>query len=118
VEQRRLADIAAGSRWNKVKPAVKFQDFVKIIGKKSNQPLNLRELAAPFGITLSDVNSPDLLVGHVLDELALTFVASDMIDCLDVATAAWELGHDSAGALLSEIPEKMAAELRARGEVH
>lgn len=101
-----------------MKPAVKFQDFVKMIGKKSNDPLNLRELAAPFGITLSDINSPDLLVGHVLDELAQTFVASDMIDCLDVATAAWELGHDSAGALLSEIPKIMAAELRLSGTTH
>ncbi len=101
-----------------MKPAVKFQDYVQIVGKKSNDPLNLRELAAPFGINLTDRNSPDLLVGHVLDELAESFVANDLIDCLDVATAAWELGHESAGDLLSEIPEKMATELRARGDVH
>ena len=91
-----------------------LQRYIDILNSHANQELTLKTLTCPFGISSSDTPSEFLLIGHVLDDLLEKMKPSQMIDCLDVATSAYELGYDPAGDFLDEAPWimfKMSREL-------
>ena len=70
-----------------------------------NQPLNLTLLLSPFGLQLDNCGNDEfLMVGHILDDLVDLYEPSTMIDPLDVAATAWELGHEPAKDFLETGP--------------
>ena len=68
-----------------------------------------------FGMEVGIDVDQGILVGPVVEELISRFKSHEMIDCLDVAAAAWELGHEPAGLFLDEAPYLLFAAIRARG---
>lgn len=83
-----------------------LRDYIKMQKNESNHPLSLASILKPFGIgTDCQIESPDLLTGHVIDELNDIFSPFTTIDPLDVAAAAWELGFDPANQFLDEGPQ-------------
>lgn len=87
-----------------MKLSVTFKDYVEQLRARSNEALALNLLTGPFGIAANEVASEDLLIGHVLDDLADRFALEDPIDCMDVASSAFALGHEQAGDFLDEAP--------------
>jgi len=98
-----------------LKVTITLREFLLAVGTHMNRALSLNLLILPFGLEGEIEVDQGLLVGHVIDELTSRFKPSDMIDCLDVAAAAWELGHEPAGDFLDEAPYRMFAAIRARG---
>lgn len=87
-----------------MKLQLSFKDYLKQIAQRANEPLSLATLTAPFGVAAPEESSSTLLNGHVLDDMAEAFAPDAIIDCLDVAAAAWELGFDPAGPFLEDAP--------------
>jgi hypothetical protein len=93
---------------------MQFKDYLNNLVSHSNEPITLNKLTLPFGIMSNDEESSTLLVGHVLELLSLNLEKGQAVDCIDVVAAAWELGHESAGEFLDEIPyiiSEMAEEM-------
>jgi len=84
-----------------------FAEYIDLVQKLSNLPLTLNRLTLPFGIVSDSEESSTLLVGHILEDLCERFKARDPVDCLDVLTAAFDLGHDNAEPYLDLVPELM-----------
>lgn len=80
-----------------------------------NEPVNLQRLVLPFGMDIPGENDEFLLTGHVVEELISRHQLNDLIDCIDIAAAAWELGHEEAGLFLDEAPYRILESARARG---
>lgn len=78
-----------------------------MLAEHSNHPASLELLAKPFGIRWPRRRDAVLLVGHVLDAMSDYTQPLDAIDCIDVATAAWELGCVDADRFLDEAPNIM-----------
>jgi len=97
----------------KVKMTLK--DYLLTVESHLNLALSLNLMIVPFGLEVDIDVDQGILVGHVVEELISRFKFTDSIDCLDVAAAAWELGHEPAGAFLDEAPYRMFAAIRARG---
>ncbi len=72
---------------------------------QSNKPISLKSIMEPFCMGLSKgQEDPFLLVGHLLEELLDQNDPKSFIDPLDVASMAWELGHEPAGEFLERGP--------------
>lgn len=87
-----------------MKLSMPFKDYLTFLKTYSNIPLTLNRLTLPFGIISNSIESNTLLVGHILDDLASRIKGDDAVDCIDVASAAYELGHEEAAAFLDEAP--------------
>ncbi len=98
-----------------MKISMTFKDYLDFLGSYANSPLTLNRLTLPFGIISDSLESDGLLVGHVLDELASRLGSGEAVDCIDVAAAAFELGHDPAGPFLDEAPYIMSRMLQGLG---
>jgi hypothetical protein len=93
---------------------MQFKEYLDILISHSNEPLTLNMLTLPFGILSNSEESNSLMVGHILEILAERMENGQVVDCVDVVAAAWELGHESAGEFLDEIPyiiSEMAKEM-------
>lgn len=98
-----------------MKLSMKFSDYLGILKGYSNIPLTLNRLTLPFGVISGSDASDTLLVGHVLEDLATRLAGDQAVDPIDVAAAAYDLGHEPAGAFLDEAPYilgRMAKDLR------
>ncbi len=84
---------------------IPFAEYIDLVKSLSNTPLTLNRLTLPFGYFSDSEESSTLLVGHILEDLCERFKAKDPIDCLDVLSSAFELGHDCAGEHLDLAPE-------------
>lgn len=96
------------------------KDYIGLLKGYSNIPLTLNRITLPFGIISDNAESTSLLVGHVLDEIFSNRPGDEVIDCIDVLAAAYELGHEAAGTFLDQAPYlmyRMAKEAGA-GRVH
>ena len=101
-----------------MKLTIQLSEYIASLKGYSNAPLTLDRLTSPFGIASNRSESDTLLVGHVLDtlvELGPNSALEHSIDCIDVATAAFELGHEEAGPFLDEAPYIMYRMLRVAG---
>lgn len=87
---------------SRLRLAVSFGEYQNELAKLSNEPLKLEGFTAPFGFYFESPADKHLLFGHLLDELAQNFQSDQPIDFIDVAEAAFELGHDPAGDLLDQ----------------
>ena len=74
--------------------------------------MSLARLLAPFDIAADSTPDESLIMGHVIEALAEEFLELETIDCMDVATAAYELGHDPAGHFLDQAPMMIVQYLR------
>jgi hypothetical protein len=97
------------------KVTMTLRDYLETVKSHMNRELSLNLMILPFGLEVDIEVDRGILVGHVVEELMSRFKPADTIDCLDVAAAAWELGHEPAGAFLDEAPYRMFAAIRARG---
>jgi hypothetical protein len=86
---------------------LQFQDYLEMMRDESSQPASLDLLARPFGIRWPRRRDTVLLVGHILDAMSDYIQPTDPVDCIDVATAAWDLGCVDADRFLDEAPEIM-----------
>lgn len=78
-----------------------LKHYLKHLKPLSNEPLSIKKLMSPFGLLLDDLKDHEfLLVGHVLDDLADQKSENDMIDPVEVASSAWELGYEPAKTFL------------------
>lgn len=100
-----------------VKLAMPFKDYLKLLRGYSNVPLTLNRLTLPFGVISGSDASDTLLVGHVLDDMLARYEGHQMVDCIDVAAAAYELGHEPAGPFLDEAPYIMSRMAKDMGVV-
>lgn len=87
-----------------MKMNMKFREYLEIQREHANKPAHLSALTSPFGIDWHLTSEPYVLVGHILDALYEKVEMDDLIDSLDVATVAWELGCLDAGRYLDEAP--------------
>jgi hypothetical protein len=81
-----------------------LKEYLRILKAYSNIPLTMNRLTLPFGVISGNEESDTLLVGHVLEDLMQRLEADQAIDCIDVAAAAYDLGHEPAGPFLDEAP--------------
>jgi hypothetical protein len=84
-----------------------FKEYLDLMMGYSNQPASLDLLAKPFGIRWPRRKDETLLVGHILDAMSDYIQPGDPVDCIDVATAAWDLGCVDADRFLDEAPDIM-----------
>lgn len=99
---------------------MRLGEYLKLLRPYSNSPVTLNRITLPFGILSNGVASDTLLMGHVFDDLVSRIPLDQTIDCIDVAAAAYDLGHEPAGDFLDEAPyimARMAREDSAR-QVH
>lgn len=87
---------------------MRLGDYIKLLSPYSNAPVTLNRITLPFGVISNAIASDSLLMGHVLDDLAQRLPLDQTIDCIDVAAAAYDLGHEPAGDFLDEAPHIMA----------
>jgi hypothetical protein len=72
---------------------MRFKDYLLEIGSISNIPATPYRLLAPFGIQAApNMESGDLLVGHVLDAMAEEFLGGETIDATDILRVYEDLG--------------------------
>ncbi len=90
---------------------IPVEQYIHALTRRSNEKLSMDVLLNPFGIEFEDQSSRTILIGHLLDELFLTYEKVDYIDGLDVAAAAWELGHEGAGRFLEVGPDLIFKQL-------
>jgi hypothetical protein len=95
--------------------AMPFKEYLGILRGYCNAPLTLNRITLPFGVISDAKESKTLLVGHVLDDLAARFDANAAVDPIDVAAAAYDLGHEEAGAFLEEAPIVLSRMARDMG---
>lgn len=81
-----------------------FKDYLEILVPESNENLTLDILLKPFGISSILPQSTTILVGHFLDYLQEQYKDTDVIDVIDVAQSAVELGYDPAEFFLDQAP--------------
>lgn len=101
-----------------MKLTMMFSEYLKLLRPYSNTGLSLNRLTLPFGIISGSDESDNLLVGHVLDDLATRFADTDTIDPIDAAAAAYELGHEPAGDFLDEAPYILSRMAQESGVGH
>ncbi len=94
---------------------MRLGDYLKLLSPYSNSPVTMNRITLPFGILSNSLASDTILMGHVLEDLSQRLPLDQMIDCLDVAAAAYDLGHDPAGDFLDEAPFIMARMARDEG---
>lgn len=99
-----------------MKVFLRFKEYLSSLARFSNEPLTMRRLLEPFAIDGDSQASEDILLGHVLDNLATEFKDSDTIDCLDVAISASELGFTPAEDFLETGPSIMANAITSQRE--
>lgn len=87
-----------------MKLELQFKDYVNAMKSFANKPLSLEKVIEPFGISSSPATSDFLLIGHLLDYLSEDLHPDDAVDAIDIATAAYELGHEEAQNFLDEAP--------------
>lgn len=66
--------------------------------------VSMEGLLSPFGLYYQGSTDTKLELGLVLDNLQAEFKLSDMIDPIDVATSALDLGYIDAEIFLDEAP--------------
>lgn len=74
--------------------------YIKFLMPHSNDELNLNLLFRPFGFTYGHSSGEGYLVGHLLEELLEEFDSAALVDVMDVAGCAWNLGFESAERFL------------------
>lgn len=83
-----------------------LQTFQEKLGAHIGQPLSLASALRPFGFAMASEASPHLLNGHLIDYLGECLQDQKAeLDWVEVITACYELGLDSAGELLDHLPE-------------
>lgn len=76
--------------------------------KISHAPVSLGKLLLPFGLgNQSGGDHHFLLVGYILDDLADQKNPEELVDPLDIASCAWELGYEPAKKFLEHGPYLM-----------
>ncbi|MCX6109552.1 MAG: hypothetical protein NTZ90_08120 [Proteobacteria bacterium] len=98
-----------------------FKEYLQFLKSYSNAPLTLNRLTLPFGIISDSVESDTLLVGHILDDLAVRLKGDEAVDCIDVVAIAYDLGHENAGSFLDQVPyimSRMAKDMSGGGHIH
>ena len=100
-----------------MKLSMPFKEYLRILKAYSNAPLTLNRLTLPFGITAGSDASTTLLVGHVLDDMAVRLKGDEPVDCIDVVAVAYDLGHEQAGPFLDQAPHIIARMARMQGAV-
>ena len=98
-----------------MKVTMTLREYLLKVEPHMNRALSLNLLILPFELESEIEVDQGILVGHVIEELISRFKPNDEIDCLDVAAAAWELGHEPAGAFLDEAPYRLFEAIRTRG---
>lgn len=81
-----------------------FKDYLDDLVVESNENLTLDILLKPFAISSVLPKSSTILVGHFLDYLQEQYEANDVIDVIDVAQSAIDLGYDPAEFFLDQAP--------------
>lgn len=100
--------------------SMQFKEYLKLLKGYSNAPLTLNRITLPFGIISDSDESTTLLVGHILEDLMSRHKGDEVVDCIDVVAAAYDLGHEKAGTFLDQAPDivaRMAKELGI-GAIH
>lgn len=100
-----------------MKIELQFKDYSEQLSARSNHALSMELVLKPFGLGSPNKDSSDyLLVGHLLDHLAETYKSDDVVDLIDIADAAAELGLEGAEGFLELAPLTMFQILRAHLE--
>ena len=81
-----------------------LQTYAAMLQNTLNTAVSLELLLQPFKISAAGPRSVDLLVGHIIDDLYERLGADAIIDPIEVASSAWELGYDAAGDFLEHGP--------------
>ena len=82
---------------------MKLQQYIDCLSSRVNEPVTLTALMKPFDLHTCSLESPCLLIGHVLDDLQNKLSLEQEITELDVAYFAWDLGHEPAYNFLVSI---------------
>ena len=79
----------------------------------SNEPITLSKLLEPFALNLNiqDFKSDFYLIGHFIDFLKLNSKMDDVLDPIDIASYAWNLGCDEVETFLDEGPSLIASKV-------
>ncbi|MCX6118360.1 MAG: hypothetical protein NT027_12515 [Proteobacteria bacterium] len=73
--------------------SMQFKDYLTLFSTASNEPLTLQKVLVPFGVVGAPAHEdPYILVGHLLDGLAMEFLDLEDIDASDVIKMAEDLG--------------------------
>ncbi len=83
---------------------MRLKHYIAALRNKSHSQVNLATLLEPFRLSASTEESSFLLVGHILDDMEDQLELNDVIDPLDVAYFAWELGYEPAKEFLKNGP--------------
>jgi hypothetical protein len=94
---------------------MRLGDYLKLLRPYSNSPVTLNRITLPFGILTNAIASDTLLMGHILEDLSQRLPLDQTIDAIDVAAAAYDLGHEPAGDFLDEAPYLMARSAKDEG---
>ena len=84
--------------------SLKLKHYVSQMLDNSNDALGLRLMLKPFNIEVNGELSHYLVVGHLLDDLIDQLGEDAVVDPLDVAASAWELGYEPAKQFLEDGP--------------
>jgi hypothetical protein len=94
---------------------MRFKDYKEQLKADLNTPASLQRLAEPFGVQWREFEDPHLLIGHVLDAMSDEFQDHELVDALDIATLAWEMGCHDAGRFLDEAPNMLYRNFKPYG---
>lgn len=84
--------------------SLKLKYYVSQMLDYSNDSLSLSLMLKPFNIEASGEVSHYLVIGHLLDDLIDQLGEESVVDPLDIAASAWELGYEPAKQFLEEGP--------------
>ena len=84
--------------------SISLTQYLNAMRGKEESPLSLNVLLSPFGLGYQADPDEGLLIGWVLEQLAVEFKPEDFIDPMDVASTALGFGYEPADRFLSDAP--------------
>lgn len=79
---------------------IEFKEYLLALSAQSNRPLSMAVVLSPLGLCDAPTDADSfLLVGHLLDALAMEYLPTESIDIMDVLRVADDLGAEATAEL-------------------